>query len=72
MKKIYWIDDNMQQLTYILQGAISKMWEIENSKEEGIASEVIVLEMHGKRWIQIRFPHLKTKVKQKIWYMIIF
>lgn len=61
MKKIYWIDDNMQQLTYILQGAISKMWEIENSKEEGIASEVIVF---GNAWEEMdtdSLPSLKDQ-----------
>ncbi len=42
MKQIYWIDDNVQQMLYIVQGAIAKLWKIEEVDAEGIASKLVV------------------------------
>lgn len=42
MKQIYWIDDNVQQMLYIVQGAIAKLWKIEEDGTEGIASKLII------------------------------
>lgn len=42
MKQVYWIDDNIEQMIYIIQGAITKLWKIEEENAEGIASNVII------------------------------
>lgn len=42
MKQLYWIDDNIQQMLYIIQGAITKFWKLDNEDVEGIASKVII------------------------------
>lgn len=42
MKQMYWIDDNIQQMLNIMQGAITKLWKIEEENAEGIASNVII------------------------------
>lgn len=42
MKQLYWIDDNIQQMLYIIQGAITKFWKLNSIDEEGIASKVII------------------------------
>lgn len=42
MKQLYWIDDDIEQVGYILQGAISKFWKLDNIKTEGIASKVFM------------------------------
>lgn len=42
MKKLYWIDDNIQQMLYIIQGAIMKFWKLNSVEDEGIASKIIV------------------------------
>lgn len=61
MKKIYWIDDSVQQLLYILHGAISKLWEIENLDQEGIASELIVF---GNAWEEMDTDELFSREDQ--------
>ena len=61
MKKIYWIDDSVQQLLYILHGAISKLWEIENLDQEGIASELIVF---GNAWEEMDTEELLSREDQ--------
>ena len=42
MKQIYWIDDNIEQMLYIIQGAIAKLWKIGEENAEGIASKLII------------------------------
>lgn len=42
MKQVYWIDDNIEQMIYIIQGAITKLWKIEEENAEGIASNIII------------------------------
>lgn len=42
MKQIYWIDDNIQQMLYIVQGAIAKLWKVKEENTEGIASKLII------------------------------
>lgn len=42
MKQVYWIDDNIEQMIYIIQGAIKKLWKIEEENQEGIASNIII------------------------------
>ena len=42
MKKLYWIDDDIQQMLYIIQGAITKFWKLDNIEDEGISSKIIV------------------------------
>ena len=42
MKQIYWIDDNIGQMLNIIQGAITKLWKIEEENAERIASNVII------------------------------
>ena len=32
MKQIYWIDDNIEQMMYIIQGAVTKLWKIKYIK----------------------------------------
>ena len=61
MEKIYWIDDSVQQLLYILHGAISKLWEIENLDQEGIASELIVF---GNAWEEMDTDELLSREDQ--------
>lgn len=40
-KKIYWIDDNIQQMLNIVYGIVSKFWNLD-SEEEGIAAKIII------------------------------
>ena len=42
MKQIYWIDDNIEQMMYIIQGAIKKLWKIGQRDVDGIASNIII------------------------------
>lgn len=42
MKQLYWIDDNFQQVSYIIQGALLKLWRLDNKETEGIASKIII------------------------------
>lgn len=42
MKQVYWIDDDIEQMIYIIQGAITKLWKIEEENAEGIASNIII------------------------------
>ncbi|MDE7424684.1 MAG: hypothetical protein K2N51_13520 [Lachnospiraceae bacterium] len=42
MKQLYWIDDNFQQVNYIAQGAISKLWKLEDIDKEEIASKILI------------------------------
>lgn len=42
MKQLYWIDDNFQQVKYIIQGAMSKLWKLKDINQEGIASKVLI------------------------------
>lgn len=42
MRQVYWIDDNTEQMLYIMQGAIAKLWKIEEKNAEGIASKLII------------------------------
>ncbi|MCI9220553.1 MAG: hypothetical protein HFH94_12580 [Lachnospiraceae bacterium] len=42
MKQIYWIDDNIEQMMYIIQGAVTKLWKVEQKSAEGIASNIII------------------------------
>lgn len=42
MRQVYWIDDNIEQMMYIVQGAITKLWKTEDANAEGIASNVII------------------------------
>ena len=42
MKQLYWIDDNIQHMLYIVQGAISKFWKLDNTNMEGIASKILM------------------------------
>lgn len=39
-KILYWIDDNIQQMFYIVQEAILKLWRLE--REDGISSKIII------------------------------
>ena len=44
MKKIYWIDDNFEEMIYIMQGAIKKLWHLDEqeTETERIRSQIIV------------------------------
>lgn len=42
MKQVYWIDDNIEQMMFIIQGEITKLWKIEKENMEGIASNIII------------------------------
>lgn len=42
MKQVYWIDDNIEQMMFIIQGDITKLWKIDKENTEGIASNIII------------------------------
>lgn len=45
MKQIYWIDDNFLEMFFILQGAISKLWKLEEKEinsDERIRSVMLI------------------------------
>lgn len=42
MKQLYWIDDNFQQVKFIIQGAMSKLWKLKDIDKEGISSKVLI------------------------------
>lgn len=42
MEQLYWIDDNFEQVNYIAQGAISKLWKLKDIDQEGIASKILI------------------------------
>lgn len=42
MKRLYWIDDDILRMLYVAQGAIKKLWKLNDSTTEGISSKVII------------------------------
>ena len=45
MKKLYWIDDDFDEMFYVTQGAISKLWHLDDKKmslDDKVCSRIII------------------------------
>lgn len=42
MKRLYWIDDDIQEMIYVAHGAIKKLWKLNDFNAEGISSKVLI------------------------------
>lgn len=69
MKQVYWIDDSFQQMLYIMQGAITKLWNLENTGEEGIASKIFIFgnayEVADTNFLFSHMDEQEAKLKMK-------
>lgn len=58
MKKLYWIDDDMQHMLYVVHGAIRKLWKLNDIASEGIESKML---MFGNEYALVDTDELPTE-----------
>lgn len=58
MKRLYWIDDDMQHMQYVVYGVIKRLWKLDNVALEGIESKIL---MFGNAYADLDTDELPTE-----------
>lgn len=42
MRYVYWIDDCFEQMSFVMQGVVTKLWKLDDQTADGIASRILI------------------------------
>lgn len=66
MKQLYWIDDDFERMKHVVQGAIRKLWKLDNIDSEGIKSRIL---MFGDAYAQLDIDEIPTEEDERKAYV---